>query len=154
MTPIRIYVLLMLFGWLSAASITAAQETTPVAPAPPSVPAPGAAKGDSSSSGKNQRAPLGYLITGTVFTEKALAYPNVRVQIRRDSEKKFRWEAYTNSRGEFAMRVPEGQEYEVVVKVKKYKEVTVKQSAKSGELERRLSIRLELVGQEKDATKK
>ncbi len=95
-----------------------------------------------------------YVILGTVFNEKALAYPNARVQIRREAEKKFHWETYTNSRGEFAVRVPEGQEYEIVVKEKKYKEVSVKVSAKAGELQDRLSIRLEAAKQEKGEEKK
>ena len=79
-----------------------------------------------------------------MFNEAALSFPNVHVQIRKTGEKKFRWETYTNSRGEFAVRVPEGPKYEVVVKEKKYKEVAVKVNANDGEMEQRLSIRLKL----------
>ena len=133
-------------------SFSSAQE-----PAPPqsqnSSPAQSTQKPDSTSTGKKKSLPA-YVILGTVFNEKALACPNARVQIRREAEKKFHWETYTNSRGEFAVRVPEGQEYEVVVKEKKYKEVSVKVSAKAGELQDRLSIRLEVSKQEKGGEKK
>ena len=126
-------------------------------PAPPqsqdSTPAQSSQRAESTSKGKKKGLPA-YVILGTVFNEKALAYPNARVQIRREAEKKFRWETYTNSRGEFAVRVPEGQEYEVVVKEKKYKEVSAKVSAKVGELQDRLSIRLEVAKQEKGGEKK
>ena len=52
------------------------------------------------------------------------------------------------------MRVPEGQEYEVVIRQKKYKEASRKINASNGELEQRLSIRLETVDSQKDAAKK
>jgi len=82
-----------------------------------------------------------------------MAFPGARLQIRRANEKKFRWETYTNSRGEFAIRVPEGGEYEVVVREKHYQEFSLKFKANSGELEQRLSVRLETVSQEKDGAK-
>jgi hypothetical protein len=41
-----------------------------------------------------------------------------QLRIRRESEKKNRWETYTNFRGEFAVRVPQGEEYEVEVQTK------------------------------------
>jgi hypothetical protein len=65
-----------------------------------------------------------FLIRGTVFTEKALSFPGVQLRIRRAGEKKFRWESYTNSRGEFAVRVPQGSDYEMVVRAKGYSEQT------------------------------
>ena len=70
------------------------------------------------------------------------------------NEKKFRWDTYTNSRGEFAVRVPEGQEYEVFVHEKSYKDASVKVTADNSALEQRLSIRLEKVNGEKDGSKK
>src|SRR5260370_21469366 len=54
-----------------------------------------------------------FLIRGTVFTDKALSFPGVQLRIRRAGEKKFRWECYTNSRGEFAVRLPQGSDYEM-----------------------------------------
>ena len=130
----------------------AAQEPA-APPVQESAPAPTTQRGESGSNGKKKSLPA-YVILGTVFNEKALSYPNARVQIRRESEKRFRWETYTNSRGEFAVRVPEGQEYEVVVKEKKYKDVSMKVTANAGELQQRLSIRLEPVNPESGGEKK
>jgi hypothetical protein len=127
----------------------AAGQGPSTAPAQQSTPAPTPQSAESASTGKHQKGLSGYVIIGTVFNEKALAFPNVRVQMRRENEKKYRWETYTNSRGEFAVRVPEGQEYEVVVQEKKYKEVSVKVAANAGNLQDRLSIRLEALNKEK-----
>jgi len=143
---------LLFAGLLICGGLTSAQE--PAAPtAHQSAPAPTAQRDESVSNGKKRSLPA-YVILGTVFNEQALSYPNARVQVRREAEKKFRWETYTNSRGEFAVRVPEGQEYEVVVKEKKYKGVSVKVVANAGELQQRLSIRLEPVSAEKGGEKK
>ena len=62
----------------------------------------------SSSSKTRSKAIPSFLILGTVFNENAISFPDVQVRIRRTGEKKFRWDAYTNSRGEFAVRVPPG----------------------------------------------
>ena len=83
-----------------------------------------------------------FLIVGTVFNEHALSFPGVQVRIRRAGEKKFQWQTYTNSRGEFAVRVFPGYEYEVVVHVKKYEDQTQNVDAKV-DVQQRLSIKLE-----------
>jgi hypothetical protein len=145
---------LLLASLLSLGIFAAPEEPARAQSAPQSAPAPSTQQGESASSGKNKKAIPGYVIIGTVFNEKALAYPSARVQIRRENEKKYRWETYTNSRGEFAVRVPDGQGYELVVKEKKYKEVSVKVTAKAGELQDRLSIRLETVNQAKGGENK
>lgn len=93
-----------------------------------------------------------FLILGTVFDEKALSFPGVQVRIRRAGEKKFRWEAYTNSRGEFAVRVPPGYEYEVVAHMKNYEDQKHGVDGKT-EVQQRLSIRLERRGQTKTGAK-
>lgn len=59
-----------------------------------------------------------FLIRGTVFTDKALAFPGVQLRIRRAGEKKVRWQDSSDSRGEFAIRLPQGAEYEMVVHAK------------------------------------
>jgi hypothetical protein len=74
-----------------------------------------------------------FLIRGTVFTDQALSFPGVQLRIRRAGEKKFRWESYTNSRGEFAVRVPQGSDYEMVVRVKGFAEQTRTIDTKTGE---------------------
>jgi len=118
-------------------------ETVPVAsPSQPPATPPEAARASSSSKGKKKPLPV-YLITGTIFNEKALSFPDVRVRIRQASEKKFRWETYTNSRGEFAVRVPEGNEYEVLVQAKNFKEQSQTVKADAGAIQLRLSFRLE-----------
>jgi hypothetical protein len=52
------------------------------------------------------------LIFGTVWGPDSRPVAGVPVRIRRASEKKFRWELTSDSRGEFAQRVPVGaQDY-------------------------------------------
>jgi hypothetical protein len=74
-----------------------------------------------------------FLIRGTVFNERALSFPGVQLRIRRAGEKKFRWESFTNSRGEFAVRVPQGSNYEMVVRAKGFAEQSRAIDAKTGE---------------------
>jgi hypothetical protein len=82
------------------------------------------------------------LIIGTVFNEHALSFPGVQVRIRQMGEKKFKWQTYTNSRGEFAVRVFPDFEYEVIVHAKKYEDQTQNVDAKV-DVQQRLSIKLE-----------
>lgn len=145
---------LLLSIFLCVANALVAQEPAPAGTTQPGAPAGVETKSEPAPTGKKNKGLPPYVIIGTVFNEKALSYPNVRVQIRKAGEKKFRWDTYTNSRGEFAVRVPDGQEYELVVREKKYKEVSLKVDAKNGELQQRLSIRLEGLSQEKDGAKK
>jgi Carboxypeptidase regulatory-like domain len=83
-----------------------------------------------------------FLIRGTVFTDKALSFPGVQLRIRKAGEKKFRWESYTNSRGEFAVRVPQGSDYEMVVRAKGFAEQTRTIDAKSGGNEESMVFRM------------
>ena len=112
----------------STASLGAAQEAPPAAPANPSQ--------DSSSKekpGKKKYSHLNdFLIRGTVFNEKALSFPEVGLRLRKEGEKKYRWETYTNSRGEFAVRVPQGSNYEILVHVKGFTDQTKTIAAKGG----------------------
>jgi hypothetical protein len=110
---------------------------TPAA-APPAKPAQ-----ESSSTSKRHSKIPPFLILGTVFNEHALAYPGVEVKIRRKGEKKFRYDTYTNSRGEFAIRVPDGIEYEVVVRQKSYKEQSQIVGANMADVQKRLTFKLE-----------
>ena len=125
--------------------ISTAQEPTPTPPpaAPPPQPAPNA--GSSSSNAKKREIPS-FLIIGTVFNEKALSFPGVQVRIRRSGEKKFLYETYTDSRGEFAVRVPPGYDYEVVTHVKKYEDQTRSVDSKV-DVRQQLSIKLQPRGQ-------
>jgi hypothetical protein len=101
--------------------------------------------------GKSKPLPS-FLILGTVFNEHALSFPGVQVRIRRAGEKRFAWQTYTNTRGEFAVRVPPGYDYEVLVHTKKYKDQTQSVDSKV-DVQRRLSIRLEPVTPPKTGAK-
>jgi hypothetical protein len=109
---------------------------TPASPAPT---APPSKPGKQKYSHAND-----YLIRGTVFTEKALSFPGAQLRIRKAGEKKFRWESYTNSRGEFAVRVPPGSDYEMVVRAKGYAEQTRTIDSKNGANEENMVFRMQL----------
>lgn len=118
-------------------------------------PPPQATQADSSSSSKSPKS-QGYshandfLITGTVFDSKGYAFPGVQLKIRRSTEKKFRWTDYTNSRGDFAVRVPQGTDYQIVMRIKGFADQTRDVDAKSGLGETRLVFRMEPGGGKKE----
>jgi hypothetical protein len=66
------------------------------------------------TSGEPQREPPYALIFGTVWGPGDRPVYGVKIKIRRESEKKARWEQYSNHRGEFAQRVPAGKQDYVV----------------------------------------
>jgi hypothetical protein len=141
-----------LAGLLSSASYIAAQETTPRATTAPPASAPATAS-DKDSSSKNESRPIpSFLIVGTVFNENAMSFPGVQVRIRINGEKKFRWEAYTDSRGEFAVRVPPGFEYVLVTHVRNYADQSQDVNAKV-DVQQRVSIKLEPQTKAKVGTK-
>jgi hypothetical protein len=116
----------------------------PPQPAPPAQAPPPDAQpaGEKPQSRKYSHAD-DFLIIGTVFTDKGFAFPGVELRVRRASEKKFRWDSYTNSRGEFALRVPQGTDYEMIVHVKGFLDQSKTLDAKSGLDEARLVFRME-----------
>jgi hypothetical protein len=105
---------------LSDAKPTSSQEpeTTQQPAVPPAQPRQPATADSSSTHKKAGSHANDFLITGTVFDNHGLSLKGVRLRIRRESEKKNRWETYTNFRGEFAIRVPQGEDYEVEVQTK------------------------------------
>ena len=110
-------------------SSSSAPSSTPAAPTAPAT----SSSSSSSSSGKHGHSHANdFLVIGTVFTDKSYALPGARIRVRRASEKKFRWETYTNSRGEFAFRVPQGEDYEIVVIAKGFADQNESVNAKSG----------------------
>jgi len=110
----------MRLGWVLG--LWAAPLLLPIgfqAPAQQATPVSQAQSSSSAKSGNQKYSHANdFLIRGTVFTDKALSFPGVQLRIRRAGEKKFRWEDNTNSRGEFAIRVPQGTQYEMVVRAK------------------------------------
>jgi hypothetical protein len=101
----------------------------------------------SSSSSKSSKQKYShandFLIRGTVFTDKSLSFPGVQLRIRRAGEKKFRWEDQTNSRGEFAIRVPQGAQYEMVVRAKNFADQIRTIDARTGSGENNVVFRME-----------
>jgi hypothetical protein len=118
------------------------QETAPPpTSAAPASPAPVATPG---KPGKKKYSHANdFLIRGTVFTDKALSFPGVQLRIRRAGEKKFQWESYTNSRGEFAVRVPRGSDYEMVVHAKGFAKQSRSIDAKTGGNEESMVFRMQ-----------
>ncbi len=101
-----------------------------------------AAKVDKPAKKKHSHA-NDFLIRGTVFNDKALSFPGVELRIRPAGQKKYRWETYTNSRGEFAVRVPQGSDYEMLVHAKGFSDQTRTIDAKNGGNEETVVFRLE-----------
>jgi Carboxypeptidase regulatory-like domain len=110
-------------------------------PAPPQQAAPSTESSSKQSPSKSSHAD-DFLVRGTVFTQEGLALPGAELRIRRASEKKFRWDAASNSRGEFAVRVKMGADYEVVVRAKGYQEQSLAVNAASGERVKELVFRM------------
>jgi hypothetical protein len=124
-----------------------AQEPAPPSPQapPPSAPPP---TPDKAQKQKYSHA-NDFLIIGTVFDPKGYAFPGVELRIRRSNEKKYRWDSYTNSRGEFAVRVPQGSDYEMVIRAKGFADQTRALDAKTGVSEARIVFHMESAGGEK-----
>lgn len=107
-------------------------------------PAAQAQSSSSANTGKQKYSHANdFLIRGTVFTDKALAFPGVQLRIRRVGEKKFRWEDSTSSRGEFAIRVPQGTQYEMVLHVKGFADQTRTIDARTGSGDNNVVFRME-----------
>jgi hypothetical protein len=134
----------VLFALMVAEAARSQEPTPPPAPAPPSPGTSSSKPAKTKYSHKND-----FVIRGTVFDGKALSAPGTQLRIRRAGEKKFRWESYTNSRGEFAVRVPQGSDYEMVVRAKGFVEQTRTIHAKSGANEENMVFRLQPAAGEK-----
>jgi hypothetical protein len=98
----------------------------------------------SSKSAKHKHTPFDdFLIRGTVFNDEALAFPGVEVRVRLVGEKKFRWQDVTNSRGNFAFRVPHDASYEVVTHAKGFLDQSETVVAKTGSTDQNLSFKMQ-----------
>jgi hypothetical protein len=74
-----------------------------------------------------------FVIFATVFTEHGFALPGARVRVRRADEKKYRWEAMSDRRGELGIRVKQGAEYELAIEARGFKPQTRKIDASEGD---------------------
>jgi len=133
----RTTVAAVLFSWLAPLS--------PQQPAAPPAPPQAVAPESSSKQGaqKQGRHADDFLVRGTVFTPDGLAFSGAELRIRRTSDKKFQWRDSTNSRGEFAIRVKMGSDYEVVASAKGFQEQALPVDAKTGERFKDLIFRMQ-----------
>jgi hypothetical protein len=73
-----------------------------------------------------------FVIFATVFSAQGFALPGARVRVRRADEKKFRWEAISDRRGELGIRVKQDAEYELIVEARGFQPQTRKVDAREG----------------------
>ncbi|MGH9805297.1 MAG: carboxypeptidase-like regulatory domain-containing protein [Candidatus Acidiferrales bacterium] len=65
------------------------------------------------------------LLSGSVHSAEGFALAGVPVSVRRDDDRKPRWRAVSDTRGEFALRLPsEAATYEVATESKEHKNQT------------------------------
>src|SRR5215813_210131 len=118
-------------------------------PAPPPQDAPSAPRASAESSNKKKtssRHQHDFLIKGTVFTQEGLSLAGARIRIRKEGEKSFRWHDEANSRGEFAIRVIQGAQYEVVVDARGFKELLKQVDATGSDRVQEVVFRMEQEG--------
>ncbi len=85
-----------------------------------------------------------FLIFATLFDGQGFALPGAKVRVRRADEKKFRWEASSDRRGELGIRVKQGAEYEVTIEARGFQPQTRHIDAREGKQEE-LTVRMEPV---------
>jgi Carboxypeptidase regulatory-like domain len=107
LTPVRLKIVLALFLCLAGAALA-------VQPQP---------AGAQNASGSRAHD---FVIFTTVFTDQGFALFGARARVRREEDKKFKWEAMSDHRGEFAIRVPQGTEYEMTIEARGFKPETRK----------------------------
>jgi hypothetical protein len=123
----------------AAAAVAYAQQSPPPPPAPDSAPP----QSESSTNSKHVRHLDSFLIRGTVYDEKSLSLPGAQLRVKRHGEKKYRWSTVTNSRGEFAIRVPPGGDYELLTQAKDFTDHATAIDAKSQSSEDNMVIHME-----------
>jgi hypothetical protein len=99
---------------------------------------------ESSSSNKTKYSHANdLLIRGTVFDNRALSLPGAKLRIRQAGAKKAHWETYTNARGEFAIRVPQGANYEIEAESKGFAKQSREFNGKDGNADEKMVFRME-----------
>lgn len=83
-----------------------------------------------------------FVIFATVFNDHGFALFGAQARVRREDEKKFRWDAVADHSGELAIRVPQNAEYELTIEARGFQTQTRKIDAKDGNRED-LTIRME-----------
>jgi Carboxypeptidase regulatory-like domain len=100
---------------------------------------PGTAAGDKK---QNNAHAHDFVIFANVYTEHGFALPGAKVRVRRSDERKYRWEAISDARGEFGVRVKQGAEYELTIEARGFKPQTRKIDAHAGNREE-MTIQME-----------
>jgi Carboxypeptidase regulatory-like domain len=108
----------------------------------------GSAESSSTSKGKHSHA-NDLLIRGTVFNEHGLSMQGVRLRIQRADAKKPHWETATNFRGEFAVRVPPGADYQIAAEIKGFAKQSQAVNGKDGAAEEKVIFHMEPVNEGK-----
>jgi hypothetical protein len=85
-----------------------------------------------------------FLIFATLFDGRGFALPGAKVRARRADEKKFRWEAISDRRGELGIRVKQGAEYEVTIEARGFQSQARHIDAREGK-QQELTVRMEPV---------
>jgi hypothetical protein len=83
--------------------------------------------------GNHKPSPNDCLLYATVFTEEGYLLPGADIYVRPVGKKKPIWEATSDRRGEFAVRVPPDGDYQIEVKAKGYIMQTHTVTAQMGE---------------------
>jgi Carboxypeptidase regulatory-like domain len=73
-----------------------------------------------------------FVIFANVFNEKGFSLFGARVRVRREEEKKFRWDATSDHSGELAIRVPQNAQYELTIEARGFKTQARKIDATQG----------------------
>jgi len=145
MRPYSLSLLIAIGAGLSSVGLFAQE---PVQPAPPPPPAESSSSRPASGQSTSRHSD-DFLVRGTVFTAEGLSLPGAELRIRRSAEKKFRWDTISNSRGDFAVRVKMGSDYEVMVRAKGYQEQSIAVDGKTGERIKDLVFRMQHQGGKK-----
>jgi len=138
--------LLAVFAFFLVSGLSALAFQEPPPPPPPAPVAPAENESTTAKNPKKYRHANDFLIRGSVFNDKALSFPGVQLRVKRSGEKKSHWETVTNSRGDFALRVPQGAKYEIVAHVKGFADQTRAVDAQGAGGEQSYTFRLQPLG--------
>ena len=127
MCRVRLAVLCGVLAAVCGAAVAMAQDGAAKAEAASGAASQGSdAKAAQGKAAPYERAPYA-VIFGTLWDPDSRAVYGVHMQLRRAGEKKVRWEAFSDHRGEFAFRVPSGKgNYELSADPKSLKELKSK----------------------------
>jgi len=73
-----------------------------------------------------------FLIFATVFNDRGFALFGAQARVRREEDKKFRWDATSDHQGELAIRVPQDANYEITIQARGFQTQTRKIDATQG----------------------